>query len=117
MTTQTTPQMTRITRRSVLRIDWQWCAEWRPLSVSEIRSLPRVSPAQAVNATTPRWARGTASPGGLGVTCTVYHRGRRLDHDGGGQGSLWWALQCLVDGDIDALEWPLAQDEDGTNED
>lgn len=108
--TDMTTQTTTITRRSVLRIDWQWRAEWKALSANQIRELPRVSPAQAVNAPLPAWARGGASPGGLGVDLTIYHRGRRLDWDGGEQGSLWDALRCLVEGHIDELEWPYAEE-------
>lgn len=111
MTMQTTTQTTTITRRSRLQTDWDWVAEWRPMTAAELATRPLMSPAQVLDEPRPAWARGAASPGGMGVTCTVYHRGRRLDHDGGGQGSLLGALQCLVDGDIDALEWPLAQDE------
>ena len=115
-TTQTTQATTLITRRSRLQIDWQWRAELKARSASQIRELPRVSPAQAVNAPPPAWARGGASPGGLGVACDLYHRGRRLDWDGGEQGSLYFALGLLVDGLIDELEWPIAQ-EGATDED
>jgi len=115
MTTQTTTKTTLITRRSVLRIDWQWRAEWRALSASQIRELPRLSPAQALSVHAPAWARGGASPGGKGAGYDLYHRGRRLDWDGGDQGSLHTALWVLARGLINELEWPYAE-EDTTDE-
>jgi len=116
MTTQTTTQTTTITRRSRLQTDWNWAAEWRPLTAAELAECPLMSPAQVMSTHSPAWAHGSASPGGLGVTLTVYHRGKMLPHSGGEQGSLWEALGRLVDGDIDALEWPIAQ-EGATDED